>query len=202
MKAKASFVKTILGRLIFKRFDLPRFFRWVLVLILYLITFSALDQLTHTLQLYPGVVAWYPPDGLSLAFLLTFGAGFTPVFGLASLFSSFFIYHFSTPLGPLLVWAVILSAVYGMEAVLLRRRVRIDPELKALSDTLWLILISAVAATILAVISVSVLIQYGEISAAVYFNAVAEWWIGEMTGIVVFTPFLLVDGMPWVRQLR
>ncbi len=200
MKAKASFVKTILGRLIFKRFDLPRFFRWVLVLILYLITFSALDQLTHTLQLYPGVVAWYPPDGLSLAFLLTFGAGFTPVFGLASLFSSFFIYHFSTPLGPLLVWAVILSAVYGMEAVLLRRRVRIDPELKALSDTLWLILISAVAATILAVISVSVLIQYGEISAAVYFNAVAEWWIGEMTGIVVFTPFLLVDGMPWVRQ--
>ena len=200
MKAKASFVKTILGRLIFKRFDLPRFFRWVFVLILYLITFSALDQLAHTLQLYPGVVAWYPPDGLSLAFLLTFGAGFTPVFVLASLFSSLFIYHFSTPLGPILVWAVILSAVYGMEAVLLRRRVRIDPELKALRDTLWLILTSAVAATILAVISVSVLIQYGEIPAAVYFNAVAEWWIGEMTGIVVFTPFLLVHAMPWVRR--
>ncbi len=200
MKAKALFVKTILGRLIFKRFDLPRFIRWVLVLILYLITFSALDQLTHTLQLYPGVVAWYPPDGLSLAFLLTFGLWFTPVFTLASLFSSLFVYHFSTPLGPILVWAVILSAIYGMDAVILRRRVRIDPELKALRDTLWLILTSAVAATILAVISVSVLIQDGEIPAAVYFNAVAEWWIGEMTGIVVFTPFLLVHGMPWVRR--
>jgi len=60
--------------------------------------------------------------------------------------------------------------------------------LKALRDTLWLILTSAVAATILAVISVSVLIHYGEIPAANYFNAVAEWWIGEMTGVVVFTP--------------
>ena len=197
MKGTANKVKTLTER---SRFDIAKIFRWVLVLILYLITFSALDQLAHTLQLFPGVAAWYPPDGLSLAFLLTFGVGFIPVFTLASLFSSLFIYHFSTPLGPILVWAMILSAIYGIEAIILRRRVRIDQELKALRDTLWLILTSAVATTILAVISVSVLIHYGEIPAANYFNAVAEWWIGEMTGVVVFTPFLLVHGMPWVRR--
>ena len=83
MGAKASIGKPIRRRFIIPRFDLPRLFRWVLVVIIYLITFSVLDQLTHTLQLFPGVVAWYPPDGLSLAFLLTFGAGFTPAFTLA-----------------------------------------------------------------------------------------------------------------------
>src|ERR1035437_8161395 len=148
MKDKTNKVETAIKP---ARFDYPRILRWVFVVIIYLIIFSALDQLAHTLQLFPGVVAWYPPDGLSLAFLLTFGVGFTPVFTLASLFSSLFTYHFSTPLGPLLVWAVILSGVYGTEAVFLRRRVRMDPELKALRDTLWLILTSAVAATILAV---------------------------------------------------
>ena len=61
MEPKALFRKTILGRLIFKRFDLERVFRWALVLIIYLITFSALDQLAQGLQLFPGVVAWYPP---------------------------------------------------------------------------------------------------------------------------------------------
>ena len=142
--------KPIHRRFVIPQFDLPRFLRWVLVLVLYLITFSALDQLTHTLQLFPGVVAWYPPDGLSLAFLLTFGAGFTPVFTLASLISSLIIYRFSTPLGPILVWAVILSAVYGIDALLLRRRVRIDPQLKNLRDTLWLILSSAIVSTVLA----------------------------------------------------
>ena len=182
------------------RLDIPIFLRWVLVLILYLITFSALDQLTRMFQLFPGVVLWYPPDGWSLAFLLTFGAGFTPVFALASLISSLIIYRFSTPLVPLLVWAAVLSAVYGIEAVLLRRRVRLDPQLKNLRDTLWLILTSATAATLLAVIAVSSLIHYGEVPSAQHFNMLVEWWIGEMIGVMVFTPFLLLHGMPWVKR--
>ncbi len=152
---------TILGRSNFKRFDLPKILRWVIVLLLYLITFGALDQLTYTLQLFPGVVAWYPPDGLSLAFLLTFGAGFTPIFTIASLISSLVIYRFSSPLGPILVWAVFLSALYGFDAFLLRRRVRIDPQLKNLRDTLWLIFSSAILSTILALISVSAFVGDG-----------------------------------------
>jgi len=198
--AKASFVKTIPGRLNFKRFDLPRIFRWVLILILYLITFSALDQLTQNLQLYPGVVAWYPPDGLSLAFLLTFGVGFTPVFTLASLISSLIIYRLSTPLGPILVWAVILSTVYGINALILRHRVRIDPQLQNLRDTLWLILCSAIVSTVLALISVSNLVSYGEVPSSHYFNTFVVWWIGEMIGVLVFTPFLLVHVMPWLKR--
>jgi PAS domain S-box-containing protein/putative nucleotidyltransferase with HDIG domain len=198
--AKGSIGKTVLRRFIFPRFDLPRFLRWVLVIIIYLITFTALDQLTHTLQLFSGVVAWYPSDGLSLAFLLTFGTGFTPVFILASLISSFIVFRLSAPVGPLLVWAVILSAVYGIDAWLLRHRAHIDPQLKNLHDTLWLILSSAIVSTLLAVIAVSAFVKYGIVPSSQYFNAFVQWWIGEMVGVLVFTPFLLVHAMPWLKR--
>ncbi len=82
------------------RFNYSRFFRWAIVLVLYLIVFSLLDRLTRILELFPGVVAWYLPDGLSLAFLLTFGVGFVPALFVASLISSLLIFQFSTPIYP------------------------------------------------------------------------------------------------------
>ena len=75
MKGTANKVAPVIE---LSRFDLPRFLRWALILIIYLILFSALDQLAHALQLFPGVVAWYPPDGLSLAFLLSLGGALYP----------------------------------------------------------------------------------------------------------------------------
>ena len=59
-----------------------------------------------------------------------------------------------------MVWAVILSAMYGIHALFLRRRVCIDPQMKNLRDTLWLILTSTIVSTVLAAISVSALINY------------------------------------------
>ena len=122
------------------------------------------------------------------------------MFALASLISSLIIYRFSTPLGPILVWAVILSAIYGIDALLLRRRFHIDPQLKDLRDTLWLILLSAIVSTVLAVISVSALVNFGEVPWSQYFSASVEWWIGEMNGVLVFTPFLLIYVMPWLNN--
>jgi PAS domain S-box-containing protein len=197
MNGKINKVETVLKP---GRFNYPRILRWVLILIFYLILFSAVDSLTRIFQSFPGVVTWYPPDGLSLAFLLSFGAGFTPVFTFASVISSLIIYRFSTPIASNLIWAVVLSSVYGIETVLLRRRVRIDPQLKSLRDMLWLLFTSTIVSTLLAVIAVSALVNYGEVPAGQYFNAFVEWWIGEMIGVVVFTPFLLIHVMPWVKR--
>ncbi|HSM23657.1 MAG TPA: MASE1 domain-containing protein, partial [Anaerolineaceae bacterium] len=192
--------KPFLRRFDFPQFKLHRFLRWLLVIVLYLITFSALDNLTHTIEIFPGVVAWYPPDGLSLAFLLTFGVGFAPVFAIASLISSLIIFRFSISFTQVLVWAVILSSVYGINAFVLRRKIRIDPQLRNLRDILWLILSSAIVSTVLALISVSVLVNYKEIPASQFFYAFAQWWIGEMIGVLVFAPFFLIHVMPRVKR--
>ncbi len=183
-----------------RRFDLPRFLRWVLILIIYLVTFSALDFLSQTLQIFPGVVAWYPPDGLSLAFLLTFGVGFIPAFSLASLISSLIVYRLSTPLVSVLFWAVMLPVVYGIDVLFLRHRARFNPQMKNRRDTLWLIFSSAIVSMILGIITISGLVNYGEVPSSQSFIAFVQWWIGEMIGILVFTPFLLIHVMPWLKR--
>ena len=200
MEAKFSVKKFILRRFSTPRINVPKLFRWVIVLVIYLALFSLLDGLTRSFQLFPGVATWYPPDGLSLAFLLAFGVGFTPIFTLASLISSLIIYRFSTPLGSNLVWAVVISIIYGIDAFLLRRRVRIDPHMRTLRDILWLLLTSTIVSTLLAGIAISGLVNYGAVPPSQYFNASVEWWIGEMIGVLVLTPFLLVYGMPWVKR--
>src|SRR5687767_10562904 len=53
----------------FSRVRFRTVIRSVLIFVGYLCTFTALDLGSHTLEVYPGVVAWYPADGLSFALL-------------------------------------------------------------------------------------------------------------------------------------
>ena len=41
--------------------------RTTVIVGLYVVIFSLLDWLTRVFQILPGVVAWYPPDGVSFA---------------------------------------------------------------------------------------------------------------------------------------
>ncbi len=90
--------------------------------------------------------------------------------------------------------------MFGIDAWVLRRRVGIDPQLKNLRDSVWLILSSAVVTTILAFISISALVNYKEIPASEFTHSFVHWWIGEMIGILVLTPFLLIHVMPMVKR--
>ena len=182
------------------RLNFSKILRLVLIAILYLCTFCLLDLFSQKFQIYPGVVAWYPPDGVSLAFLLTFGLGFTPMVALASIISSLIVYKINTPLAPIFVWAAILSVAYAISARILRRRVSNNLRMSNMRNTLVWVISSAAITTFLAIISVSNLVQYGTVPAAQAFDATFQWWIGEMIGLLVFTPFLLVYIMPWLKR--
>jgi PAS domain S-box-containing protein len=178
----------------------PSVQRIALILGVYLLIFLGLDWLSHSLEILPGVVAWYPPDGVSLALLLTFGASFTPGLMLASLISGFFIYQIQLPPFELIVWSIVLPSIYGAAVLFLRTHVRIDPQLRTLRDVLWLILSSAVISAILAVISVSTETNSGLVPIPEQITATYQWWIGEMIGIIVVAPLLLIHVMPHVKR--
>jgi hypothetical protein len=55
MKDKTNKVETVIKS---GRFVTRKILRWATVAIIFLILFSALDQLAHTLELFPGVVTW------------------------------------------------------------------------------------------------------------------------------------------------
>src|SRR5215208_7048438 len=100
--------------------------RGVLIFAVYLLLFIILDKRAHTFEVLPGVVAWYPPDGLSLTLLLTFGALFLPVIAIASIVSSLFVFQFSLPVPDLITWAVLFSLVFGAATWFLKRQVHMD----------------------------------------------------------------------------
>ena len=174
--------------------------RTALVLIIYLALFVLLDWLSRSFQILPGVVVWYPPDGLSFALLLAFGGAWWPSVALAALIGDLFIYQLAFPTPDLLIWAVFISVIYGITAEFLRRRIRIDPQLQSLRDVLWLICTSGVVAAVLAVIAVSADIASGAVPEAARFDATMHWWIGETVGILAVVPVLLIYVMPKVRE--
>jgi PAS domain S-box-containing protein len=174
--------------------------RGALIFALYLLVFILLDFWAHSVQVFPGIVAWYPPDGLSLAFLLTFGTPFLPGFAIASLISSLFVFHFSVPLSTLIGWAILISLAYGGAVWFLRQYVQIDTQLRKPRDLFWIITAIAAIASILATISVSSMIASGIIPKAQSLWASVQWWIGEMIGVLVVTPTLLIFVMPYLKR--
>ena len=177
-----------------------RILRRLLIVGLYVAVFSSLDWFTRAFQIYPGVVAWYPPDGISFALLLALGEGYAPALILTSLIDSFIIYQTGQPAGALIGWAVILALVYTAAAAFLRRRIHIGPQFRNMRDVLWLVFSAVIVSAILALVSVSALVAGGEVLAAQHFEATLTWWVGEAIGILVVTPVLLIHVMPGVRQ--
>jgi PAS domain S-box-containing protein len=184
----------------FSSINPPVLLRGALIFVAYLLVFIFLDLRALSVQVFPGIVAWYPPDGLSLAFLLTFGAPFLPAFAIASLISSLFVYHFSQPLLALIEWALIISLAYGVAVWFLRQYVHIDVQLRRPRDLFWMITAIAVIAGILATISIASMTASGVVPEARRLWASVQWWIGEMIGVLVVTPPLLIFVMPTLKR--
>ncbi|MGZ9233965.1 MAG: HD domain-containing phosphohydrolase [Anaerolineales bacterium] len=174
--------------------------RGLLVFVLYLLGFLFLDLRARSVQVFPGIVAWYPPDGLSFAFLLTFGAPFLPVVAIASFISSAFVFHLSLPFSALIGWAILVSLAYGLAVWFLRRRVHMDTQLRKPRDLFWMITATGAVATILAMVSVSGMAASGVVPQSERLWATAQWWIGEMIGVLVVAPVMLIHVMPSLKR--
>ena len=174
--------------------------RFALIVAAYLCAFIVLDFLARAFEELPGVVAWYPAAGLGFALLLVFGARFAPALAIASLISSFLIYRLSQPPEALLLWAFLLSLIYGVAAALLRHRLRFDWRLRRLRDVTYLVFATVLVSAPLAVLSVSGSSLGGDMPRSDAFAAIFDWWIGETVGVLTITPFLLVFVMPWLKR--
>ena len=113
--------------------------RLALIVAVYICAFTLLDFITKQFEELPGVVTWYPPAGLTYALLLVFGVAFTPAVTIALLISSLFIYRMPQPAYLLILWALIVSFIYGLAAAFLRKLIRLDWQLRKLRDVAWFI---------------------------------------------------------------
>jgi signal transduction histidine kinase len=139
-----------------------------------------------------GITPWNPPAGLSFALLLRYGWRFAPAVVVAVAFANV-LFH-GLPTAPLTALAsvLIIAAGYTAAAELLRSRAKLPVRVDNHSDLLQLLAVALVATMLVATSVVAVYVAGGVLPWSDLTNVTLHFWVGDMIGIAVFTPFLLL----------
>jgi integral membrane sensor domain MASE1 len=170
--------------------------RLLLVVVVYLLAWTALDTVASQFQAARGVSLWYPPPALDL--VLVFGLRYTPALLLNTIIHTALV----NPVGldPLHVAAFDLAttAGYAGAALVLLRGVRIDPRLPTQRDVLWLVVVACGAGPLLvAAAQVTLLCTAGVLRWSQLPLSVAGEWAGSATGVAMLAPVLLLAARRW-----
>jgi two-component system, LuxR family, sensor kinase FixL len=97
------------------------------------------------------------------------------------------------PIGVALASSAAIGGGYAAASLfLLRPALRFDPELRSLRDLALLMLVAVVSAGLVASSYVAVMIVAGLLPVADLGTAALHYWVGDVIGIVVVTPFALI----------
>jgi signal transduction histidine kinase len=172
--------------------------------LVYLAVYVLLDWVSYIHPIASlGITPWNPPPGLSLALILLFGRVFLPWLFLAPLAADAVVRHFPLPLWAELPTVLIIGIGYGAGALLLTRpALRFDTSLANRQDMFWLIAVAAASSAFVALCYVGIVIALGFLEPSHFAFAALRYWVGDMIGIMVMTPFILILFTHWrIRAL-
>lgn len=151
-----------------------------------------------------GIAPWNPPAGLIFAALLAFGAGLGAVVFAAVVLADVLLRGVSTTPLATGISALTIAVVYTAAAEILRRRFRLSPRLADHHDLWRLLAVAPAAAAVVAVAVVATLSAAGLVERSELSVVALRYWIGDVIGIAVLTPFilLLLDRERRVAALR
>ncbi len=171
---------------------------------LYFACYIALDwvSLTHT---FGGllITPWNPPAGLSLALLLRYGRRFAPAYFAAIVLAD--VLFRGLPVVPLATAfaALAITTGYTAAAGILRRRLLVSLRLDGHRDLLWFLGVVLVCTMAVACIVVVIFAAAGLLAWSAFAEAALHFWVGDVIGIAVLTPFLLLlDRRPWRQSMQ
>lgn len=163
-----------------------------------------LDWVSFVYPLFSlNITPWNPPPGLSLAFLLVAGSAGWWVYLLAMLLAEVLVRHLPAPLPYLLLASLLVSLAYALAARLLRHW-RFDPAFASLRDVVLLLAVIVPLAALLAVLYVGIFVLAGVVDRGEAWPSMLRYWVGDMIGVMIVTPFLLVNlaGIRWQAALQ
>jgi two-component system, LuxR family, sensor kinase FixL len=160
----------------------------------YLAFYVLLDRVSLVDPSTPlAITPWNPGAGLGLVMVLLFGPGTIPYLFLAPLLADL------VNLQPLLPWsaeflgaAVIGGGYAAASMLLLRPSLRFDPSLSSLRDLVLLILAAVISTAVVACGYVGGMAWAGVLTLNEVAAATFRYWVGDLIGIVVVTPFALI----------
>ncbi len=149
-----------------------------------------------------GIAPWTPAAGLGFAFLLHFGVWMAPAVCGALLLADLLFRDLAAAPIAMAVSAAANASVYTVTAALLRQRVslRLDNH----RDLLLVLAAAAVAATVVSAAVIAAFAAGGLLARDALADAALHFWVGDVIGIAVLTPFVLtlLHRADWARTLR
>ena len=161
--------------------------------IAYVILYVALDWVS---ALDPqggplGITPWNPPPGLSLFLLLRFGLAFTPWLFVASLVAELVVRGMPASWPLAIATCVLFTGGYAGMAALLRGPLRFDAAFTRMRDVSIFAGLALVTTLVVALAYVGLYRAAFGIPQDDAWHSVVEFWIGDLIGLIVTTPFLL-----------
>jgi two-component system sensor kinase FixL len=147
----------------------------------YIHTFSTLN-----------ITPWNPPAAWGLAVLVLVGPRFAPLLFVGALAGDLLVRDLPKPMAVTIAADASLALIYGGAALFLRRVARIDNRLAGLRDVAWLLAVAVAAAGAAAACFVGLFTLGGVVPPDAFVSAVSRYWIGDMIGIAVLAPAILL----------
>ncbi|MGE0022423.1 MAG: MASE1 domain-containing protein [Hyphomicrobium sp.] len=160
----------------------------------YLAAYTFLDWISYIAPVAPvGITPWNPSTGLSFALVLLLGRDYIPWLFIAPLVVNAFVLHLPLPAEVHLLGACVVGAGYSIAGtVLTLPRLGFDRTLSDKRSLVLLIAVAVVSTAVVAVTYVGLLVGFGLIASTDVVMATVHQWIGDLIGVIVITPFLLI----------
>jgi two-component system sensor kinase FixL len=160
----------------------------------YLAGYVVLDWLSYVHPFADfGITPWNPPTGLSFALILLFGTEFLPWLFLAPVLADALVRGFALPVAAEICAGLIIGGGYAVATSLLfSSRLGFDPALSTRRSLLVLLLVAVTSTAAVAGAYVGILAAFGLMPSSDYGSAVLRFWVGDIIGISVLAPFLLI----------
>ena len=159
----------------------------------YLAVYVGLDWISTVEHNHLANYSWNPHSGASFAAIVMFGPRMLPFMFAAPLLGDLMLRQFPLPLAFEVAEAVLIGGTYGMAALFLLHPGRhFDRTLQSISGLILLTFTTVVSAAAVALGFIGILVASDKLPAADFAAVAASYWVGDMIGIIVMTPFALV----------
>jgi two-component system sensor kinase FixL len=161
--------------------------------VVFVAAYVALDRVSYLFPVEPfAITPWNPQAGLSVAFLLLLGRRLAPALFVAALLADVLVRGGGVQIGYSAASSLVIALGYAGLGAFLRSGVRVDPSLRRVRDVAWLAASAVPASLAVAIAYVGLHGAPGFIPPEGLVPSVLRLWIGDMIGIVVTTPVLLL----------
>lgn len=139
-----------------------------------------------------GITPWNPAPALSFALLLVFGVRFAPALFVATFVAEIVVRGGGGALGPAALTAVVIAGGYSIAALVVASRLQVVGHLRGVRDLAWLMGVVAAAAAVIGILCVGIHVWRGIVHWSNFPGVLLHFWIGDVVGILVNLPLILV----------